>query len=213
MREFISGIAFLLAFLTMVMMIIGLISPEKIAEKGKPALTRKNILLYFIFATSILISIGVVILPSNGKSTVSQQDSDAVKLQKLRAEISAVEDQCTQQLNDFSNTLKRLYLKKEVSSGEQTKPVGVTFGEMLETLEKANGIKVPDITQADAKRYATDAVDAHKKWALTMQAKIVALSKGDMEQIKAMGARADNFAMDEAVALGLAYKALGLPIQ
>ncbi|MFZ6712025.1 hypothetical protein [Undibacterium sp. TC9W] len=46
-----------------------------------------------------------------------------------------------------------------------------------------------------------------------MQAKLAALSKGNIEQVKKINASAESFAVDEAMALGLAYKALGLPIQ
>ncbi|MFZ6730629.1 hypothetical protein ACO0LG_01720 [Undibacterium sp. Ji42W] len=213
MREFISRIAFLFAFLSLIAVIIGMISPKKFAENDQPAPTRKSIFFTFIFVALILSGVGYAVSPGEATSTISQQDSDVVKLQRLHAEIGAIENKFAQQMDDFSGVLQRILLKKEVPDLERTKPVDMTFGEILETLEKSNSIKVPDVTQADARRYMTDAVDAHKKWALTMQAKIAALSKGNIEQVKRMNATAESFAVDEAMALGLAYKALGLPIQ
>ncbi|MFZ6712026.1 hypothetical protein [Undibacterium sp. TC9W] len=139
-----------------------MISPKKFAENDQPVPTRKSIFFTFIFVALILSGVGYAVSAVEATSTVSQQDSDVVKLQRLHADIGAIENKFAQQMNDFSVVLQRIYLKKEVSDVERTKPVDMTFGEILETLEKSNGIKVHDITQPDAKRYMTDAVEAHK---------------------------------------------------
>lgn len=84
---------------------------------------------------------------------------------------------------------------------------------MIATLEKANAIKVPDAGNVDAKRYITEAIDAHKKWALVLQAKVAALSKGDIDTAKEMSEQADKLAMQKGLSLSMAFKAVGLPIE
>ncbi|WP_287496886.1 hypothetical protein [Pandoraea sp. CB10b_02] len=70
-----------------------------------------------------------------------------------------------------------------------------------------------DVENVDAKRYLTEAIDTHKKWALVQQTKVAALSKGDIDTVMEMREQADKLAMQEALSLSMAFKAIGLPIE
>ncbi|WP_369952172.1 hypothetical protein [Ralstonia syzygii] len=219
MREFIGEAFIFVGLLTIPAAIIGLISPQKLAKPGEPPLSRVRIALSMFVALLVLTATGAAILPAppaQGNAPVAseaKQPSDAELLKDTRKQMAATEDLFIDQQNKFMAVMQKAMKKQKLSEAEMSKSVGDSFSEMLMTLDRAGDMQIPAIANTDAKRHITEAVDTHKKWALTQQAKIAAFMKVDLDSVKEMNAQADKLAMQEALALSLAYKAVGLPIE
>lgn len=92
-----------------------------------------------------------------------------------------------------------------------TKKVLEAVANMMKTLKDGEKIEVPALKDANAQRYLTEAVDFHKKWIEAQQAKIGFSLKGDVKNGKMMGDAADHLALQEAMSMNMAGKAVGLP--
>ncbi len=111
------------------------------------------------------------------------------------------------------NVIEKMLKGEKLTKAETSKSIDARATEMFSTLEQATNVEIPAVANADAKRYIAEAIDTHKKWALTQQIKIGALVKADLDTTKKMSDQADQLAMQEALALSLAFKAVGLPIE
>jgi hypothetical protein len=222
MREFIGGAFIFVGLLTIPAAVIGLISPAKLAKSGDPVPSRARIIFSMAAALFIFTVIGVSILPEKEsvvhEATVKDQDAQAPKtdaelIKTARSQMATTEDQFIKQQDHFLATLKKAAKEKRLTELDGSRSFGDLLVEMATTLDQAGDMEIPAITNSDAKRYITEAIDTHKKWAMTQQAKINAAMKSDGELAKEMGSQADKLAMQEALALSMAYKAVGLSIE
>lgn len=219
MREFIGEAFIFVGLLTIPAAIIGLISPQKLAKPGEPPLSRVRIALSMFVALLVLTATGAAILPAppaQGNAPVAseaKQPSDAELLKDTRKQMAATEDLFIEQQKKFMGVMPNILKQKKLSVDEKSRLLGDSFSDMLTTLDRANDMGIPNISNADAKRHITEAIDTHKKWALTQQAKLNAAMNLEAELAKEMGSQADKLAMQEALALSMAFKAVGLPIE
>lgn len=76
--------------------------------------------------------------------------------------------------------------------------------------DRAGALKYPVVQNEETRRHLTNAIDAHKKWALSQQAKIAAVSQNNGDLSKEFGLAADNYAGQEAMSLVMAYQSAGI---
>ncbi len=141
-------------------------------------------------------------------------DSDAAAVKKVYTDLSSTENELVgaqkQLITLFSGAGK-------IKSDVDKEKFGAEFKQLLSeidaSVEKGSSMKSPKISNQEASHHIDEAIDAHRKWCLSQQAKIGALLSGKFEQAKEFGASADNLATTEAMELALAYKAVGIEIE
>ena len=77
-------------------------------------------------------------------------------------------------------------------------------------LVKSDSVTVPELENPDAKRYLTEAVDYHKKWAVAHIGQLNSFLSGNLDKAKEFGKMSDEFADQEGLSSVMAYKAVGL---
>ncbi len=220
----------------LVLGVVGVLSiyvkPETSVKYGLKALTdkeKKDALptgLGFIVIGSIIVyvfsgsnegnpkqqSLPQAAAPQVATSTPSQPQglsSDAKAFEAVRSQMNDIETQYTDDgmkvAEDFERTKKA---SSDIETEEISEDVIKQLQAMSAILDKSALIQDPVIQNPQGRRYVFDAIDSHKKWALTQQLRLAAILKLDKKSAKSAGDEADNYASQEGVALVLASKTL-----
>jgi len=216
MREFIGNALIFLGLFALPLALIALILPNLTVKPGAPPMSRLSLVFSMLVPFVVLTVAGVSILPSQTNrvdataASEAKPPTDAELLRSTRAQFAATRNLFdAQQIKVFSFALSGMK-QKNISIDEKVKVAGDLFTEMLATLDRANDMEIPNIVNASARRYVTEAIDNHKKWAVMQQARIRASIEGNADFAKEFNNQADKLAIEEALALGMAYRAAGL---
>ncbi len=156
---------------------------------------------------------------SDHARNVSQQNqtnsvnmpTDSEKIEEIHKKLEQVEEEFVNGQKEFMTMMGKNARKgSKLTEQEKMELFIKNMQSLSSVLDKSERFQSPNIEQADAQRYITKAVDIHKEWALTQKAKLNAIVSLDGGTAKAMGGRCDELAMQEAMQLILAYKAVGL---
>lgn len=143
------------------------------------------------------------------------QLADATSVKLTRDKIASIENEFSAEQDKFNKLMVDMVKGKKLSKKEiekLNKLFNIQIEKMNAILDKSESITIIEFENEDAKRYLTEAVDYHKKWALAHKAQLNSFLIANLDEAKRYGALSDSFADQEALSLVMAYQSVGLEL-
>jgi hypothetical protein len=145
-----------------------------------------------------------------------QQNSNQIDVAAVKntfAQMNTIENKIGEEQNKFGGIMTKMMAKKHPSKSEienLNSEFKSSLSGVMAAVDESPKINPPKLSNPDAQRYITEAVDLHKKRSIMITSKFSSLMSGEVDQAMSMNTQIDNLAMQEAVSLKMAFDALGV---
>lgn len=171
-------------------------------------------ILFFVVIAIIWFSSGS---NDSGKTatiaTTASSPNDAELLNASFKEMNDIENRFNSASDRFVASITQAIINKHPKKAEKERINALSQESLLAmnaALDLSEKIKAPAMANKEASQALTEAIGAHKRWANANRAKLGALSEADLEKVGSFKDLAEQYAVQEASSLLVAYQAVGI---